>query len=219
MVINSIANNISALQIINQLNSTQNNLNKNLQRISTGLRINSPADNPGGYVLGNKISSQFRGLSIASENTQTTLNLVNTGTAALSQITELLNKIRDSAVAASGGSSIEQAVILEKIDELNRIANTTRFDGKFLLNGALATDVNFRSGTRPFGASLAFGPNATDLLGGRSFLNIAQTNSGTTQLKVGGDATFNTGLTLQNDLAVSVGQFINGGAAAVGGSL
>ncbi|MDP8245796.1 MAG: flagellin [Candidatus Hinthialibacter antarcticus] len=218
MVINSIANNISALHIINQLNSTQSSLNTNLQRISSGLRINSPADDPSGFVLSNKISSQFRGLNRASENTQTTLNLVNTGTAALSQITELLNDIRDSAVAASGGSATEQAVILEKIDELNRIATTTKFDGKYLLNGALATDVDFRNGTRPFGASLAFGPNATDLLAGRSFLNIAQTNSGSTQIKVGGDATFNTGLVFQNDLAVSASQFINGGAAAAGGT-
>ncbi len=218
MVIGSIVNNISGLQIINQLNKTESNLNRNLERLSTGLRINSPADDPGGFVLSNKISSQFRGLGIASENTQTSLNLVNTATTALAQITELLNDIRDSAVAASGGSATEQAVILEKIDELNRIADTTKFDGKFLLNGALATDVGFRSGTREFGASLAFGPNATDLLGGRSFLNIAQTNSGSSQLKVGGDATFNTGLVLQNDLAVTTAQFINAGAAAVGGN-
>lgn len=217
MVINSIANNISALQIINQLNGTQSSLSKNLQRISTGLRINSPADDPGGYVLSNKISSQFRGLSRASENTQTTLNLVNTATSSLTSITNLLNDIREAAVAASGGSATQQSVILEKIDELNRIANTTKFDGKYLLNGALTTSVDFKSGTRPFGASLAFGPNATDLLAGRSFLNIAQTQSGSTSLATGGDATFNTGLTLNNDLAVSVSQFIKSGAAAGGG--
>ena len=217
MVIDSIANNISALQIINQLNGTQSSLSQNLQRISTGLRINTPADDPGGFVLSNKISSQFRGLSRASENTQTTLNLVNTATSGLSDITNLLNDIREAAVAASGGSSTQQAVILEKIDELNRIANTTKFDGKYLLNGALTTSVDFKSGTRPFGASLAFGPNATDMLEGRSFLNIAQTQSGSNTLAAGSDAVYNTGLSLSNDVAVSVSQFINSGAAAVGG--
>lgn len=217
MVIQSIQNNVSALQIILQLNNTQDALSTNLKRLSTGLRINNPSDDPGGFVLSNRLQTQFRGLGVASENTQTSLNLVNTGSNAVSQIVNILNDIRDSAVAASGGSATEQAVILERLDELNRIANTTKFDGKYLLNGALTNEVGFVQGTRSFGASLSFGPNATDLLQGRSFLNITESNSGTVQLATGGDATFNAGINTSVDNAVTTAQFINAGVAAVGG--
>ncbi len=218
MVIESIRTNISALQIIGRLNNTDNRIATNLERISSGLRIKSAKDDPGGYILSNQLETQFRGLSRASENTQEAINLTATASSATDQIVSLLNDIRVAAVAAAGGSGAQQAVIQEKIEALNEIANTTKFGNKFLLNGSLTTDVNFKSGTRDFGASLSFGPNATSLLSGRSYLNIGVTDSGTTEIKDAGDGTFHTGISAATDIAVSTGQLINGGIAAVGGN-
>lgn len=217
MVIGSVRNNISALQIINQLYQTDDRIGTNLNRISSGLRIRSAKDDPGGYVLSNRLHTQFRGLSRASENTQDLISLTTTGIDATNQIISLLNDIRDAAVSASGGSATQQAVIQEKLEELNRIATTTRYNDKYLLNGSLTTSMGFKSGTRNFGGSLSFGPNATTLLEGRSYLNIGVTDQGTAQIQNGGDATYNTGVSPSTDRAVSVAQFMNGGVAAVAG--
>lgn len=217
MVIESVRNNISALKIISQLYRTDDRIQTNLNRISSGLRITGAKDNPGGFILSNRLHSQFRGLSRASENTQELINLTSTGVGATNQIVSILNDIRDAAVAASGGSAVQQAVILEKLEELNSIANKTRFDKKYLLNGSLTTTVGFKSGTPNFGGTLSFGPNATTLLQGRSYLNIGVTNSGTVQIQNGGDATFNTGISPSTDRGISTGQFMNGAVAAVAG--
>lgn len=215
MVVESIRNNVSALGIISQLYNTQDRVNINLQRISSGLRINSPKDDVGGFVISNRLRSEYRGLSKASENTQNILNLTTTGVGALNEVLNLLNDIRDAAVAASGGSAAQQTVIQEKLQELNTIANTTKYGGKYLLNGSLTNSVDFKQGTRDFGASISFGPNSSTLYAGRSFLKIGQTNSGSAQITNGGDATFNTGITAATDIAVSVGQFVRGGTAAL----
>ncbi len=217
MVIESIRNNISALQIVSRLYDTQDRLNLNLERISSGLRINSARDDPGGLLLSSQLETQFRGLSRASENTQDLINLTNTGLSGTDEIIDILNDVRDAAVAASGGSAAQQAVIEEKLEELNRIANTTKFGNKYLLNGSLSTTVGFKSGTRDFGATLAFGPNATTLFEGRAYLNIAQTDAGSTEIKQGATGGFQTGITIATDIAVTAGRFVNGGAAAVAG--
>jgi flagellin len=217
MVVDSIVNNISGLQIISQLNKTSNRVSSNLERIASGLRINKPSDDAGGFVLSNKLYSQYRGLSQASENTQNAISLVNTAQGAVGEMINILNDIRTAAVAASGGDATQQLVILEKLDALNSIAQTTRYGRHYLLNGAQTTNVGFKSGTRNFGASLAFGPDATTLFEGRSYLKLGLTNEGTAQIQNGGDATFNTGISNLTDIAVSTGQFVTGGIASVVG--
>lgn len=218
MVATSITSNINALQIIHQLGKTNNKINTNLARLSTGLRINNAKDDPGSYVLSNRINTQFRGLSQASKNTQDLINLTSTGLDATDQIIALLNDIRDSAVAASGGSVVEQAVIEEKLEELNRIASKTRYTNLYLLNGSLTSNVDFKKGTRDFGASLIFGPNSATLLTGRSYLNIGVVNKGSAQIQTGGDVVYNTGVSPSTDKAVTAAQFMNGGAAAAAGA-
>ncbi len=214
MVIGSIRNNISALEIISRLYSTENRLQTNLERISSGLRINSAADDPGGLTLSSKLETQYRGLYQANENVQNVINLTNTALSGVDQIVDLLNDIRDAAVAASGGSAAQQTVINEKLEEINSIADDTKFDGYYLLNGSMTTDVDFKSGTRDFGASLAFGPNATTLFSGRSYLNLSMTTGGSQEIKAGTNPGFQTGITIASDIAVTTAQFINGAAVA-----
>ena len=214
MVISSISTNVTGLDIIRQLNKTDSRIQTNMLRLSTGLRINGPADDPGGFVTSNKYKSQYLGLNRASENTQEAITMVNTASSAVSQIVDLLTGIRTAAVAASGGSVVQQAAITQKIDEINRIANTTKFGNKYLLNGALTSTVDFKSGTRDFGASLSFGPNATTLFDGRSYLNMGVTNNGSAQINYGADAVFNTGISILTDIAVTTAQFIRSGSVA-----
>ncbi len=215
MVIESIRNNISALGIINQLYKTENRLQSNLERISSGLRINRVEDDPGAFVLSTKLQTQYRGLAQASENTQNALSMTSTASSAVTQTISLLNDVRTAALTAAGtGSAAEQAVISEKLEELNAIANDTKFNDQYLLNGSLTTDVGFKEGTKDFGASIAFGPNATTLFDGRSYLNLYSTNRGQETIKAGADTVYNTGLLNQTDIAVTAGQFVRNGSLA-----
>lgn len=217
MVIESLRTNISGLQIIQQLHKTDGRIQTNIQRIASGLRINRPADDPSSFVVSSKLHTQFRSLNRASENTQEAISLINTAESAVTQIISLLNDVRTAVVAASGGSITQQFTIQEKIEELNRIANSTRFGGKYLLNGTYQTEAGFLPGTRPFGASLAFGPDATTLFEGRSYLNIGVTQHGLAQINSGGDSILHTGVANAPDIAVSTAQFNKAGSGPATG--
>ncbi len=217
MVIDSIRQNIPALQIISQLRQTDNRIQTNLERISTGLRINRPGDDPDGFIKSNTLETQFRGLDQANQNVQEAINLVEVATGAIDEIIEQLNDIRTIAVdaASGGGTAAQQIEVQELIDEIESIASRTRFGNKNLLDGTFDSNASFSSGTRDFGGSIVFGPDATNLLDGTSFLNIAQIQEGSERITTGGDGTVNTGIRLATDIAVTTGQF-NDGAGTPG---
>lgn len=222
MVTQSVQTNVPALAIIDQIRRTDSRLDTNLERLSTGLRINRASDDPGGFVTSNRLESQFRGLDRAAQNTQEAVNLTEVALGGLQSIIDQLQEIRNDALAAANTGAIEaserqafQSSIEERLGEIEDIANNTRFGSKTLLNGAFDSNVRFRTGTRDFGGNIAFGPNASTLLTGTSFLNIAKTQDGSERIRSAGDGSFNTGVQLSTDLSVNIGQFIdNGGAAA-----
>jgi len=212
MVLESIRYNIPALSLINQIRNTDNRLQTNIEHLGTGLRINSAKDDAGGFVLSSRLESQFRGLDQASANAQDGINLANVVDSSLGQIVSLLQDIQTSTLAAANTGTTDRVTrqsyqnqIQEKLDEINKIANQTRFNDKYVLNGTYGSTVGFRSGTRNFGGSVAFGPNST-LFSGNAFLKFSRDQSGSAVVKSGSDAVFNTGITLRTDLAISVGQ-------------
>ena len=123
------------------LSSTQSSLNANIGRLSSGLRINSTADDSAGSNVSVRMSNQVRGMSQANRNAQDANNLLATAESGLSDISDIVSKMRELAVQASTDtlndndrSSIDLEFQSLK-DELTRIANVTEYNGMNVLNG------------------------------------------------------------------------------------
>ena len=141
----SVNTNVSALNTQRNLNASSNNLATSLQRLSTGSRINSAKDDAAGLQIANRLSSQINGLNIAVKNSNDGISMAQTAEGALEQSTAILQRMRDlSLQSANGSNSAEErkalgAEVNEMKKELDRIANTTSFGGKNLLDGSFGT--------------------------------------------------------------------------------
>lgn len=138
----SINTNLSALQGLRDLNSTARNQSTAIERLSTGYRINRASDDPAGLVISEKLRAQIKGIDQALENTQNDINLLNTAEGALQNINDILVDIRSSIIfAMNSGFSIPEQIEAEQdsVDQallaIDRIAQTTRFANRNLLNG------------------------------------------------------------------------------------
>jgi flagellin len=167
----SVTNNVSSLIAQNNLNMTSNALQTSLQRLSSGLKINSGADGPAALVISNEQQAQVVGLQTAISNTSQAANIVQIADGALGTISNLLDQIRslalDSANAGANDSTAmaaNQAEVSNALQTINRIAQNTQFGTKVLLDGssgltgssdnANVTFLNANSGA-PTGANLA----------------------------------------------------------------
>jgi flagellin len=137
----SVNTNIAALQAQQNLTNSQTTLNTSLERLSSGLRINSAADDPAGLQIADGFTSQINGLNQASQNANDAISLAQTAEGALSQITNNLQTIRQLAVESANGTnsaSDRQALdqeVQQDIAEVNRIATQTSFNGQNILDG------------------------------------------------------------------------------------
>ena len=141
----TVNTNVSALNTQRNLNSSSNALATSLQRLSTGSRINSAKDDAAGLQIANRLTSQVNGLNIAVKNSNDGISMAQTAEGALEQSTAILQRMRDlSLQSANGSNSSEERKALnsevnEMKKELDRIANTTSFGGKKLLDGSFGT--------------------------------------------------------------------------------
>lgn len=139
MVIN---NNISSLIAYNSLNAVNKKLQKSINSLSTGLRINNSSDDAAGFAISEKIRSQTSGLAIAMRNSQDGVSMLQTAEGALGDINSMLQRMRELAVQASNDSLTSndrnyiQLEINELRDQINRIAGTTQFNRKRILDGS-----------------------------------------------------------------------------------
>ncbi|MBO9495288.1 flagellin [Thalassotalea sp. G20_0] len=138
----SINTNIPAQQAQLSLERAQNGLDTSMQRLSTGYRINSAADDAAGLQISNRMSSQINGLGVAVRNANDGISIAQTAEGAMSETTALLQRMRDLAVqSASDSNNSEDRVALNEelvqlVAELNRIAESTTFAGQKLLDGS-----------------------------------------------------------------------------------
>ncbi len=139
-----INTNISSLQAIRRLNHNQNDLSTRMQRLSSGLKINSGKDAPAGLIASETMRSEINGINQAIDNSQRAGNVINTAEGALSEVSSLLLEIQSltNQAANSGALSPEeikanQLQVDAILNSVNRIANTTQFNGVKLLNGSL----------------------------------------------------------------------------------
>jgi flagellin len=139
-----INTNVAALNSYNQLNNTNNNLSKSLERLSSGKRINGAADDAAGLAISEKMNSQTRGLAQAQRNSQDGISMIQTAEGALKETHSILQRMRELSVQAANDTNTNedraeiQNEINQLMDEVDRIGNTTEFNTKNLLNGNIS---------------------------------------------------------------------------------
>src|ERR1700684_3720102 len=138
----SISTNVPSLFAQNALDNTTSSLDTSLQRLSTGLKINSGADGPAAYVISQQQQAQISGLQPAIQNTSQATDLVQTADGALGTISNLLTQIRglaldsaNSGVQDTAALAANQSQIANALQTIDNIAANTQFGTKKILNG------------------------------------------------------------------------------------
>jgi flagellin len=183
MVINS---NIMSLNAQRNLTLSQNELNTSMERLTSGKRINSAADDAAGLSISNRMTSQVRGLNQAIRNANDGASLIQTAEGALDESTNILQRMRELSIQSangtydSGNRGTLNAEVKQLVSELDRIAETTSFNGLNILDGSLGK-VDLQVGSEANqtielkiqamdAKTLGMGSTSVDLLGGASDL-------------------------------------------------
>lgn len=138
-----INNNIQALNAYRNLSQNQIHTSKNLEKLSSGLRINRAADDAAGLAISEKMRSQIRGLDMAERNALDGVSLMQTAEGAMQEVHSMLQRMRELAVQAANDTNDEfdrdqiQAEIEQLAGEIDSISDKTEFNSKKLLNGDL----------------------------------------------------------------------------------
>ncbi|MGR5176160.1 flagellin [Vibrio parahaemolyticus] len=147
----TVSTNVSAMTAQRYLNKATGDLNTSMERLSSGHRINSAKDDAAGLQISNRLTAQSRGLDVAMRNANDGISIAQTAEGAMNESTNILQRMRDLALQSSNGTNSDserQAINEESIAlqaELNRIAETTSFGGRRLLNGSFG-DASFQIG-------------------------------------------------------------------------
>ncbi|HAS6906039.1 TPA: flagellin [Vibrio parahaemolyticus] len=138
----TVNTNVAALIAQRHLTSATDMLNQSMERLSSGKRINSAKDDAAGLQISNRLQSQMRGLDVAVRNANDGISIMQTAEGAMNEVTNIMQRMRDLSLQSANGSNsqAERTALQEEVtalnDELNRIAETTSFGGRKLLNGA-----------------------------------------------------------------------------------
>nr|5WJV_A Chain A, Flagellin [Bacillus subtilis]5WJV_B Chain B, Flagellin [Bacillus subtilis]5WJV_C Chain C, Flagellin [Bacillus subtilis]5WJV_D Chain D, Flagellin [Bacillus subtilis]5WJV_E Chain E, Flagellin [Bacillus subtilis]5WJV_F Chain F, Flagellin [Bacillus subtilis]5WJV_G Chain G, Flagellin [Bacillus subtilis]5WJV_H Chain H, Flagellin [Bacillus subtilis]5WJV_I Chain I, Flagellin [Bacillus subtilis]5WJV_J Chain J, Flagellin [Bacillus subtilis]5WJV_K Chain K, Flagellin [Bacillus subtilis]5 len=143
-----INHNIAALNTLNRLSSNNSASQKNMEKLSSGLRINRAGDDAAGLAISEKMRGQIRGLEMASKNSQDGISLIQTAEGALTETHAILQRVRELVVQAGNTGTQDKATDLQSIqdeisaltDEIDGISNRTEFNGKKLLDGTYKVD-------------------------------------------------------------------------------
>ncbi len=146
--------NVMSINAQRNLMQTQNDMATTIQRLSSGLRINSAKDDAAGLAVSEGMTAQIRGLDIAKRNANDGISMAQTAESALGQINNNQQRIRELAVQSANGALSDadrshlQKEVNQLTDEITRIVDTTEFNGKNLLDAAdgATTDVNIQVG-------------------------------------------------------------------------
>lgn len=134
--------NVSAMIANNALSDNDNLLAKSLERLSSGLKINSAKDNPAGLAMAKRMNAQIEGLNVASQNASDGVSIIETADGALSEIQDMVQRISELAVKASNSilEDSDRKTIQDEVnqlkEEMERIASSTEFNSQKLLDGS-----------------------------------------------------------------------------------
>ena len=143
--------NIASLNAWRNLTTNQNSLNSSLQKLSSGKKINQASDDASGLAISEKMTGQINGMDQATSNAQNGISMLQTAEGALNETTSILQRMRTLAVGAQNDTNTTadrkqtQQEVNQLVAEVQRIATTTQFNTKNLLNGS-ATSVTFQIG-------------------------------------------------------------------------
>lgn len=190
-----INTNISSLNAQRNLTTSQTSLATSLQRLSSGLRINSAKDDAAGLAISERFTSQIRGLSQAARNANDGISLAQTAEGALGQVGDALQRIRELSVQSANAtnSSSDRAALQQEVSqlvsEISRIGDTTSFNGLKILDGSYTNQ------------QYQVGANAGETIG----------------VSIGDSRSSQLGATTATSTAGSTGTTISGGALTVNG--
>ena len=207
--------NVASLNAQRNLSTSQTALQTSLQRLSSGLRINSAKDDAAGLAISNRMTTQINGLNQAARNASDGISLAQTAEGALVELTNNLQRIRELAVqsanatnSASDRAAIDQEV-QQRIAEIDRIASQTSFNGVKVLDGT------FGSATFQVGANVGETINVSLSTGVRTnqIGQIAEKTGDAVSTNALTGATGDLTIKVGNGTAVSVGQSVDTGIA------
>ncbi len=190
-----INTNIASLNAQRNLNTSQRDGDVALQRLSSGLRINSAKDDAAGLAISTRFESQINGLNVAQRNANDGISLAQTTEGALGEVIGNLQRIRELAVQsanATNSASDRQALdqeVQQRIEEIDRIAKQTTFNGLKVLDGSFG-EQNFQVGANAgdtISVDLSKGSRAADIgsLASTGDVQVVSTSGGTFTLQVG----------------------------------
>ncbi|HXE55093.1 MAG TPA: hypothetical protein VN541_18870, partial [Tepidisphaeraceae bacterium] len=172
-----INTNVSSLIAQRSLRTNNQNLNTSLQRLSTGLKINTGADDPAGLIASQALIAEKTGITTAIDNANRATNIIGTAEGGLNEVSNLLNQLQGlvNQSASTGGLSQDeinanQLQVDSVLTTINRIANSTSFQGRHLLDGTLAYTLS-NAGTSAFAAMAV---NAANLPGNKPETVVVQ---------------------------------------------
>tara|TARA_B100002003_G_scaffold201468_1_gene193200 strand:+ start:1978 stop:2787 length:810 start_codon:yes stop_codon:yes gene_type:complete len=146
-----INTNLASIGAQNQLSQSQNLSNQALERLSSGLRINSAKDDAAGLQIATELDSQIRGETVAQRNANDAISMIQTAEGALDEVVNNLQRMRELSVQAANGSNgadqltAIQAELTQRSEEITRTINSAKFNGIDLLGGS-ATATTFQVG-------------------------------------------------------------------------
>jgi flagellin len=167
----SILTNISAMNTQQNLLNSSNAVAKSMQRLSSGLRINTAADDAAGYAISEGLTSQTNGLSQASQNTNDAVSMVQTASSSLTNVQNMLQRVRELAVQYGNGSNSTagkasiQAEVDQLASEINRQQTASTFNGTNLLDGSAGGGAVGGAGTVTFQVGANTGDTMTASFG------------------------------------------------------
>ena len=174
-----INTNVASLNAQNQLNSSGRLSDQALERLSSGLRINSAKDDAAGLAISTRFQSQITGLNVATRNANDGISLAQTTEGALNEVTNNLQRIRELAVQSANATNSDSdraalnAEVQQRVDEIDRISSQTAFNGLKVLDGTFG-QANFQVGANAgetIGVNLGAGTRA-DSIGAIATANL-----------------------------------------------
>jgi len=207
----TVNTNIASLTAQRNLTSSQSDLSTSLERLSSGLRINSAKDDAAGLAISERFTAQIKGLNQGVRNANDGISLAQTAEGALKEVTSNLQRIRELAVqSANATNSVSDRAALKAesdqlVAEINRVATNTKFNGINLLDGT------FASKAFQVGADAGETVSVTSIASSKTG-DLGQSYAATTAaLTLGGQASNGSNLTINN---VSIGASGNDGSGS-----
>ncbi len=198
----TINSNITSLNAQRNLNNTTNSLTKSMERLSSGLRINSAKDDAAGLSIANRMSSQIRGLDQAARNANDGISMAQTAEGAMQEVSNNLQRIRELSVqaASDSNSASDRAALNDEVTqlvaEIDRVAETTTFNGTALLDGSFGSK------------SIQVGANQGQTI------NVSMTSVRSNSLGVGSDSSYSASM---SGALITSGTALTAGGIAING--